>query len=46
MLSVNVSPRSALELLVTQRHQFEVLLGTVGPDRDLVDEASVAEREL
>lgn len=43
LLSVEVPARASVELLVTQRRRFEVLLESIGPDRDLAGEASVAE---
>lgn len=44
LLSVDVAPRAAVELLTRQRHRLEELLEEVGPDRDLasVEESDVA----
>lgn len=42
LLSVEVPGRAAVDLLVSQRQRFEVLLEDVGPDRDLALEPSVA----
>ncbi len=38
-LSVNVKPSAARQLLVTRAARFTELLESIGPDRDLVDEA-------
>jgi Family of unknown function (DUF6308) len=46
LLSVEVPGRAAMEVLVLQRRRFEVLLESIGPDRDLADEASVAESDF
>jgi hypothetical protein len=46
LLSVEVPGRAAMEMLVLQRRRFEVLLENMGPDRDLVNEASVAESDF
>jgi Family of unknown function (DUF6308) len=46
LLSVEVPGRAAMEMLVLQRRRFEVLLESIGPDRDLADEASVAESDF
>lgn len=43
LLSVDVAPRAAVELLIRQRPRFEALLKEVGPDRDL---ASVQDSEV
>jgi len=42
LLSAPMPGRAAYELLVRQRRRFEVLLEDLGPDRDFVDEKSVA----
>ncbi|KRF44613.1 hypothetical protein ASH01_11515 [Terrabacter sp. Soil811] len=46
LLSVEVPARAAVELLVSQRRRFEVLLESIGPDRELVTEASVDEPDF
>jgi Family of unknown function (DUF6308) len=38
-LSVEVPPKAAYALLIDRADEFSELLGTVGPDRDLADEA-------
>ena len=38
-LSVDVQPKAAYQLLVDRADEFSELLGAVGPDRDLADEA-------
>lgn len=46
LLSVRVPGRAAMEMLVLQRRRFEVLLESIGPDRDLANEASVSEPDF
>ena len=46
LLSVEVPGRAAMEMLVLQRRRFEVLLESIAPDRDLANEASVAESDF
>ena len=46
LLSTPVPGRAALELLDRQRRRFECLLEDLGPDRDLVTEASVSEEQF
>lgn len=46
LLSVQVPPRAALEILTTQRRRLEALLNSIGPDRDLAYEPSVAELDF
>ncbi len=46
LLSVEVSARAALELLVSQRRRYEVLLEALGPDIDLVEVPSVAKSDF
>ncbi len=46
LLSVEVPGRAAMELLVSQRRRFEVLSESLGTDRDLANQASVAESDF
>ncbi len=46
LLSVNVPPRAALELLVNQRSPFAHMLQALGQDRDLADEPSVRKEDF
>jgi len=46
LLSVEVPGRAALEMLVLQRRRFELLLESIGPDRDLANEVSVNESDF
>ena len=44
LLSVEVSGRAATALLVSQRRRFEVLLESIGPNRELADDIAAAGR--
>ena len=46
LLSVDVSARAALELLVSQRRRYEGLLEALGPDMDLVEVPSVTKSDF
>jgi Family of unknown function (DUF6308) len=46
LLSVEVPGRAAMQMLGLQRRRFETLLESIGSDRDLANEASVAEPDF
>jgi hypothetical protein len=45
LLSVDVDPRAAIQLLSTRAGEFAALLAAVGPDRDLADENAVHDQD-